>query len=281
MTNPGTALTQSGLSADARKALLKNQQSSITTDVQLPIIKIMGAGAGMYEFPDEDRPTPEFRGILLGGHPRNVLWTKKMAVDAVVEGEEGKPECSSRDGKYGVPKVGFRHAALGGRAATEDDRIACAECPYNKFGTGNLFIPDKNKKGKAVSNEKMLYVLLADRMLPFQLKLSVMSISNYDDYVQRLTNKGLTTLEVETVFRQQKHEKGSVKYATATFTQGGPVTPEAFNYAYEMYRAYEHKINPQPEPPKGAVEPEGDDIPDAEFEDFPGAMAKSTDDIPF
>lgn len=242
MSSESTALA---LPADIMHDLLRQQQESITTQLDLPRIQIAGAAAGVFKFPDSG-PVATFDAVILGAHPKNVLWTEKMDPNKKVEGEAARPACSSPDGKTGIPKVGFKHAALGGRAAREDDRISCASCPYNKFGSGDTFIADRNKKGKAVSNQKVLYVLLPDRTLPFELTLSTMSISSYDEYVMRLTGRGLPVQTVLTRFALVERGGGSAKYSVATFADTQKLGQEQFNHVMAQYRAYTHLINPKP-----------------------------------
>jgi hypothetical protein len=244
-SNPGTALA---LPDDILKDLLKAQQESVSGELALPLIKIAGAGVGFYEFPDEQDAVKEFSAVILGAHGKNVLWTKKMDPNAQADDPEARPACSSPDGKHGTPREGFVHANLG-HPADGTELIECAKCVYNKFGSGDVFIADKNKKGKAVTNQKVVYLFLPDRAMPFKLILNTMSIPNYDEYAQRLLRRGLPVQTVLTTFRQVKKEAGSVKYSIATFHEGQPLGREAFDAVMEMYRQYRETIEPRPQLP--------------------------------
>lgn len=256
--------------ADVLADLLRAQQESVSGDLELPRIKIVGAGVGMYEFPDEGETVKEFEGVILGAHGRNVLWTKKMEPGVQRDDDEARPACSSADGKFGRPQEGFKHIMLNGEAATGNELISCADCKYNKFGSGNIFIPDKNKKGKAVTNQKTVYVYLPDRLLPFQLTLNTMSIPGYDEYVTKLLRRGIPTQAVTTVFRQVVKQSGSVKYAIATFVEGKPLAKDAFDDVMTMYKNYRDRIEPAPAAKKVEAKVAKDDV-----------TLEETDDVPF
>jgi hypothetical protein len=278
---PGTALA---LPEDVKADLLRAQMSAIGTTLELPRVKIMAAGVGMYEFTDGTNETVrEFSGVILGSHARNVLWDKKFG-SARSDDDEKFPACSSRDGITGIPRAGFEHAALSG-PAEGTETIDCATCPYNQWGTGNLLIADKNPKGKATTNQRSVYILTADRRLPVELVLPPTSITAFDEYMGRLLNRSTPVQAVVTKFTQKVTEKGSLKWANAIFTTERPLTQEEFNDVLETMTRFRASIDPSvagTAPASGTVSglggTETDELdPDAP----PRALDAEDDDLPF
>lgn len=235
---------------ETRADLLRAQQESLGDAMELPKIVILGAAAGKYDFPDEeDYTVSTFKAVILGYHPENALWTEKMDPNRRLEpGDEGRrPACSSPDGKYGTPRPGFKHEALGFVAAEGTELIECGTCPYNKFGSGAKFIPDKNPRGKAVGNHYKLYLWIPDRMLPFTLRLNTMSIPNFTDYVKKMTRRTQPIQSIITTFRQVIEDRNGTKYGIATFEPGEPLGAQAFAEVRKMYNQYKSRIEPAPQ----------------------------------
>lgn len=239
---PGTSLA---IPADIRADLLKAQKQSIQTKQNLPKVAVMPQGVGLFEFEDTNETTDSFRGVILNNHPMNVLWDKAFGASRGDTDEDKFPACSSPDGRYGIPRKGFQHAALGGRPATERDRIACDTCPYNQFGTGNLFKPDGNPKGKAVSNYRSVYVVVEGREAPVELRLPSMSLNSFDGYLSNLLNKGTPVQAVITEFRQTKGGSGGkIRYGVVTFANVGELDPDTFDVVMAKRTEYANAMNP-------------------------------------
>jgi hypothetical protein len=258
------------MSDDVRADLLRAQQASLGDDIDLPRIKVAGAAAGVFQFPDDGIVMQEFSGVILGAHARNVLWTR--AADDASE-EDSRPACSSEDGKFGRPQEGFVHANLG-RAASGDEYVKCTQCVYNKFGTGATFIATKKPKGKAVQNQKAVYIYLPDRNLPFVLTLSSMAIAGFDEYVTKLLRRGVPIQSIVTTFRQTIKD-GPPKYAVPTFHDGEPLGADAFNEVMRMRADFIAKIEPAPPVQKAEATVVEADVTDPTHEERDG------DDPPF
>lgn len=270
---------------DIREDLLRTQAESISTPQRLPRIKIMPAAAGLYEFTDRTPSVTEreFNGVILGSHARNVLWDGAYGDDRP-EGERA-PACSSRDGKVGVPRQGFAHAALQSGngsivAATGEEMIECASCPYNAFGSKRMISESGSPKGKAVSNQRSVYIALEGRRSPMELVITNMSIPPFDEYLNSLLQRDIPVQSVVTTFKQElKNRVGSSgRYAVATFSSAGSLSPEAFNRVLALRTEYLSFIRPQdPVAARASVE----DLSDDGEVLVEGTTDGDEDDLPF
>lgn len=282
---------------DVRADLLRAQKGMIGDTQRLPMVKIMPAGAGLYEFVDTSDTLRSFRGVILGSHARNVLWDKAYGDETPrprnEQGEEetSQPACRSADGVFGVPRQGFAHAALQRRGATTvtaavgTERIDCRTCPYNQWGSKRLIPeimrPGDSGKGKAVTNQRAVYALVEGREAPVMLVLPPTSISAFDEYLATLLNRGIPVQATFTLFTQEVKERGRLKWAQATFSQGEFLTQDAFSRVLAKRAEYQTHIS-------GRVEELV--VMDADVEDAaanggaPSGSASSDsedDDIPF
>ena len=103
-------------------------------DFQLDRVKLPAGGGTAFEVPADDGEgtdmVKELRGVILFNHPAYAMYRDKYA------GGNAAPDCSSFDGITGCGNPGG----------------ACADCPYNKFGSGD-------GKSKLCKNKRLLYIL--------------------------------------------------------------------------------------------------------------------------
>lgn len=258
---PGSSLA---LPDDLRADLLRAQTENLSI-VSLPSVKIMGQGAGLFEFKDTGDTVREFTGVILNSHNRNVLWTKEYGTPAVRD-EDKLPDCASPDGRYGIPKPGFAHAALNGDEARGNERISCATCPYNQWDSAKLI--NKRGKGKANTNQKAVYVLLENRELPVRLTLPPTSLKALDQYMLTLANQGVPVQTVATKFAQDRVTKGGFQVGVLTLTNVGTLDPQTFADVLARRAKYMHLITP--------IDPTREDV------DFQrAAEGEDDDDVPF
>ncbi len=296
----GNALVPFEMDDELRRELLTAQAQSISTAQSLTQLKMLAAGACQFELSDEPGKTfPTIRGVILNSHLSNVLWDRKFE-DEVPAGDDlaKLPACSSTDGIVGVPREGFAHANLGGRMNTADGELLtvnCATCVYNQWNSGDLLIPDKKKKGKAVTNNKRIFIMLENRITPVELIVSPMSLKPVDDYVTGLLNKGIPVQGVVTEFAQVRQGAGRVQYGVLTLQAVGMLNKEQFAEVIARKNQFKASIEPKPAARPGTYEAMEDKVgaahrmpvggkalPDDEFSDFPGALADDeTDDLPF
>jgi hypothetical protein len=245
---------------DVRAELLRQQGEQLTT-LEIPLVKIMGAGAGLYEFTDTNDTVREFEGVILRSHGRNTLWDRPYGTE-VGEDEPKGPGCSSGDGHVGRPRESFAHAALEGEA-TGNETIVCDECPYNAWGSAHLV--GKSGKGKACTNGRSLYVSVEGKELPYELRLAPTSLRAFDAYSAHLMNQGAPLPAVITKLSQEVITKGTLKWAEARFEMSAALTDEAFAFVLEKMRKYEAAMSPRSVIPEAEYEVEGDDDDEAPF----------------
>lgn len=258
--SPEPASTALALPDDIRNDLLRAQASQITTVQRLPDVKIMPAGAGLYEFSDTNDTVREFTGVILNSHARNLLWDRPYGSEAPqpVNGEgdpQNMPACVSSDGKFGVPRPGFPHAGLQGRVASGTERIACATCPYNQWESKGLIPallrPNDSGKGKAVVNQRVLFIMVVDaegqfaRETPVQLTLPPTSLVPYDEYLGTLLNRGVPVQAVLTRFSQTRQTRGSLAWSLAVFDNARPLTEAEFQAVMGKRAQFRTSIVPQ------------------------------------
>jgi hypothetical protein len=240
-TSPSTALA---IPDDIRADLLRAQQDSIETPQALPRVKIMAAGAGLFEFEDTSDTTRTFKGVVLANHPRNVCWDKKFGEQAATA-EESLPACSSNDGRTGLPREGFAHAGLPSGVVGNGVRtVACRTCPYNQWNSGNMLISDKNPRGKACTNQRSVFVLVEDREAPVELVLPPTNISGFDEYLTTLLNRGIPVQAVVTDFRQEVVRMNGFLVGKALFSMDKNLTQDEFNIVLGKRLQYQTAMIP-------------------------------------
>lgn len=228
------------LSDDFREELLRQQGEQLTT-VDIPRVKIMAAGAGLYEFTDTNDTVRDFEAIILSSHGRNTLWEKPYGTDTA-DGDLSGPGCSSGDGQIGRPRQGFQHEAVEG-PATGSEAITCSSCPYNQWGSAELV--GKSGKGKACTNQRSVYLIVEGKALPYELILSPTSLRAFDAYSASLLNQGFPLPAVITKLGQETKSSGALKWSQATFDMGAGLTDEAFGLVREKLAKYREAITPR------------------------------------
>ena len=96
----------------------------------------------------------------------------------------------------------------------------CAECEFNKFGSG--------KNGaKACKQKRRIYLLREGEALPTLLSLPTGSLGEFSKYVMRLLSKGKKTNAVVTKFTLKKAQNsGGINYSQAVFAVDRLLTDE-------------------------------------------------------
>lgn len=280
MTEPSSALM---IAPDVRADLLRAQAGAITTSQSLPNIVVMPAGVGLFEFPDEKRTIDKFRGVVLNNHSRNVLWDREMGTAPPKDMPEDVakfPACSSNDGVWGIPRKGFAHEGLAdGEVGDGVLKVACASCPYNQWGTGDRFIARKKKKGKAVTNQRAVYILLPGKEIPYRMILSPISLQPFDKYLTNLLSQSLPVQLVLTEFSQEKQEKDGQKFSEVRFSMVETLSQEQFNNVMAKRAQWQKSIEPTSEP--APAEATATAAATAGQDDFPAALEDQDDDLPF
>lgn len=224
---------------DVRADLLRAQADAIVTPQPLPRARIMPAGVLMFEFSDAPEDTPrEFSGIIIGSHPRHVLWDQPFE-QGTPDSEARIPACSSPDGVTGLARDGFEHRS----ASPNGGPIACASCAYNQWGSVTLL--GRNGKGKACTNQRSVYVLIEGRTMPVELVLPPTSLGHYDEYLSGLLNRQTPVQAVITKFSQKRAIRDQLRWGEAQFAVERNLTAQEFNAALARRSQFEAYWNPR------------------------------------
>ena len=159
-------------------------------------IKIPSGGGLAFEVPGDDPDSPdsvkEFKAVILHHHPINCYYEEEYT------GGNNPPDCGPMDGHIGI-------------VAETGEVKSCADCPFNKFGSG--------KNGaKACKQKRRIYLLREGEQLPIILSLPTGSLGEFSKYVMRLLSKGKKTNAVVTKFTLKKAQNsGGINYSQAVF----------------------------------------------------------------
>jgi hypothetical protein len=223
-----------------RAELLRQQAASITTPQRLPRARILPQGALAFQFTDTEQTVRSFDGVVVAHHPANILWDRPYGTPNVPENERF-PACSASDGIVAVPREGFYHQALG-HEATGDERIACATCPYNEWESARLI--GRQGRGKACTNQRIVYLVTEDRQSPVQLTLSSTSIPVFDEYLLNLLNRGLPVQAVLTRFSQERKTRGTLVWSVVTYEMLTQLNQPTFDHVMDLRAQFQNVMEP-------------------------------------
>ncbi len=164
--------------------------------------KIPSGGSTAFEVPGEDdsdtQMVKEVEGVILLQHPAYAYYLEKYT------GGNNPPDCGSFDGVQGVGNPGG----------------ACAECPYNQFGSGE-------GQSKACKNRRMIYILQEGELLPMVLSLPTGSLKEFTKYLKRQLSKGRRLNQVVTKISLKKATSNSgIAFSQAVFSFVRALEPE-------------------------------------------------------
>ena len=176
-------------------------------------IKIPSGGGISFEVPGDDPENPdtvkEFKAVILYHHPINCYYKEEYT------GGNNPPDCGSMDGHVGID-------------AESGEVKNCAECPFNKFGSG--------KNGaKACKQKRRIYLLREGEALPTLLSLPTGSLAAFSRYIMNLLGKGKKSNAVVTQFSLKKAQNsGGINYSQAVFALNRSLTPEEMTNVNRM-----------------------------------------------
>ena len=168
-------------------------------------IKIPAGGGISFEVPGDDPENPdsvkEFKAVILYHHPINCYYKEEYT------GGNNPPDCGSMDGHVGIE-------------AESGEIKNCADCPFNKFGSG--------KNGaKACKQKRRIYLLREGESLPTLLSLPTGSLAGFSRYIMNLLGKGKKSNVVVTKFSLKKAQNsGGINYSQAVFAVDRNLSPE-------------------------------------------------------
>lgn len=176
-------------------------------------IKVPAGGATAFAVPNietgEEDFVKEVSGIIIRRDTARTYWIKSFE-----DGDGERPDCSSRDGITGHLREDTELTAI-------PDGQACASCPFNAFETAT------KGKGKACAENRLIYMLQPDSLLPIVIKTPPSSLGNAKDYFVGLMKLKLMAHKVETKVRLVKATSNGIDYAQMVFSMGDRLSPEA------------------------------------------------------
>lgn len=223
----------------------------ITPDV-LDKITLPTGGDTYWRIPDEP-PAAELRGVIVFWGTTRAYWEQGLD-DAA---ETTPPDCASAEGRVGNGRYGPGSAG--------NPTGACATCPMNQWDTG------KGGRGKACKEQRRLWFLPQNSILPMEVQLPPTSIKAFKGYMARLTGKGQPFFAVETVLKLDSVKMGSNQVAVVNPSRGAELAPAeaqaAFTYGEQIKGFLQNAARTAAsggdveQGPGGANDPFADDIP--------------------
>lgn len=186
--------------------------------VKLPI-----GGGTSFEVPsaesDEPESVKELVGVIVYNHPSFAYYREKYV------GGNNPPDCGSFDGVVGIGTPGGN----------------CAECPYNRFGSGE-------NKSKLCKNKRMIYILREGELFPITLTLPTGSLKPFTNYVKSQLSKARKLNQIVTKITLKKAVNASgIVFSQAVFTFARMLNPDeraAIADVAETVRAYAASLTP-------------------------------------
>jgi hypothetical protein len=187
-------------------------------------IKIPAGGGLAYEVPSDNPDNPdmvkEFKAVILYHHPVHAYYKEKYT------GGNTPPDCASTNGHIGIE-------------AETGEVKNCAECPFNKFGSGE-------SGGKACKQKRRLYILRAGEALPIILSIPTCSLNDFSKFITRLLSKGNKSNSVVTKFSLKKAQNaGGISYSQAVLSVDRALTPDEttiINNLSEQVKAIANRV---------------------------------------
>ena len=174
---------------------------------RLPQIKIAHQETQLFIFPDENQ-VKTFEGIIIDTNRINAWW--EISYDD--SGGGTPPDCFSMDGIECNQNGNMPQAKL------------CRDCEKNQFGSESKRDGQKGR-GKACKNMKRVHIIMEGEMLPLRMTLPPSSLKLIDDYISRLTSKGLPYQLTTTIFGLTKEKnKDGINYSGIKLEKGELIT---------------------------------------------------------
>lgn len=157
-------------------------------------IRLPAGGGTAFEIPSEEgddyEMAKDIMGVIVYNHPVFAYYRDKYT------GGNNPPDCGSFDGVTGIGTPGG----------------SCADCPYNRFGSGD-------GQSKLCKNKRMLYVLREGELFPITLSLPTGSLKAFTNYVKSQLSKGRKLNRVVTKISLKKATNASgIAFSQAVFS---------------------------------------------------------------
>ena len=195
--------TQSDLE-DLRDAFLENMAGETFTIRDIDRVKVPGEGAVHWQIPSSKGPklVEKMEVILLDVLRPRARWSKPFNEVGAVP-----PDCYSLDGETGYGNPGGK----------------CFTCEYDQYGSTTK----EGSNAKGCPEQRVIFALRPDRLMPMILQLPPTSIANVKEYRTRLMNDGIKQSSVKTQVTLEKVQREKqYPYSRATFLNVGTLTDE-------------------------------------------------------
>ena len=175
-------------------------------------IVVPGSGGKMWavETIEGEKEMAELLGIIVFTKVTRTYWEKSF--DETGGGEP--PNCYSPDGVMGVGEI----------ADTVKDHM-CGNCSMSEFA--------KDGSGCPCKENRQIFMVMQDEILPVVIKTPVMSLKNAKKYLTGLSSRRQKVHSVYTSLTlfPTKNKKG-IKYSQIVFTKSGDVEDPTLTAAY-------------------------------------------------
>lgn len=186
-------------------------------------VKLPAGGGTAFELPsaesDDSEMVKDITGVIVYNHPAFAYYHNKYS------GGNNPPDCGSFDGVNGIGNPGGN----------------CADCPYNKFGSGD-------GQSKLCKNKRMLYILREGELFPITLSLPTGSLKSFTNYVKSQLSRGRKLNQAVTKIALKKATNASgIVFTQAVFTFVRMLTVEertAVAGVTETVKAYAANLTP-------------------------------------
>lgn len=208
------------LQAELGDALSSNMEGVIP---QLPLIKILHAGALSFMMPNEEL-VKGFEGIIVDHTPANAFWSAGFGEDAEMG---NRPDCSSLNGIQSL------------------DGKSCTQCEHNAFGSATKRDGSK-ARGKACKNMKRLAILLPGHSFPYRLSGPPSSIRAVDNYLTGMTDMKRPVIAYKTLFGLERgtNEDG-IEFSKLMLSPVGRISADEIVQVLRMRKEWRDQIRGQ------------------------------------
>ena len=201
--NPETAAEFVGILRD-------NLQGAGIGVFDLERVKVPTGGIQFWSVPSAETGEIEaaktFDGVIMGFKDTKTYWEKPFGIDS-----GAPPDCTSDDCVTG-------RGTPGG---------ACADCPFNVFGSKPASAENPNPKGKACRDQRLLFVLREGAMMPTLVSLPPSAIGLAKKYFMSLASRSLRFSDVVTRFSLVADKSsGGIGYSLAQLSMVEKLAPE-------------------------------------------------------
>jgi hypothetical protein len=198
---------------DLATLLEDNMGDEEFTPLDLERIIVPAGGGTTFEVPTLEGmdDVKELEAIIIHIMPAKSYW------EGEYDGENVPPDCTSIDGIHGTGNPGG----------------LCSECPFNEYGSA------AKGSGKACKDQRNVFILPKDAILPFTLSVPPTSIKPLKKYMTSLTRFGKSLYSVSTKISLEKTKSGSgITYSRLVFKAGDPLTTEQAALVKQYKKAF-------------------------------------------